>query len=266
MNSDKPKAAVKFSYSWTKTIDWFSPSVILREGGVSRLDSRIRGNDDRKRGNAMIYILLALALLGALTMTMMRGNETGGDDLSKDEAELMATQMIAYAASAKQTVDQMIMSGTPVNSLNFILPSDPAFNTGSHIHKVFHPAGGGLTYKSADKKIFISTNPGISPGWYAGRFNNVEWTPTTAQDVLISAYGIHQSICEQINKKISGAATIPTFTRDFSRSFTVDPIHHGGTPQNLLGTDCPLCEGNPSFCAKALSGNFYVYYNIIVAR
>ena len=53
----------------------------------------------------MIYILLALALLAGLTMVLNRGNDTGGDDLSKDKAELLALQATAYAGAAKNAVN-----------------------------------------------------------------------------------------------------------------------------------------------------------------
>ncbi len=220
-----------------------------------------------KSGNAMIYILLALALLGALTMTMMRGNETGGDDLTQDEAELLALQVIAYASTAKNAVDQMVMSGSPVNSLNFTLPSDPTFNNAPIIHKVFHPAGGGLIYKTPDPKIFISlasTTP--SPGWYIGQFNNTEWTPTAANDVMFSAVYIKREICEAINKKITGSTVIPTHSN--IRRHIVDTQYHGLGNSNftVASSACPSCNGFPSLCISSNPAQYYSYYSILLPQ
>jgi len=209
----------------------------------------------------MVYILLAIALLAALTMTMMRGNETGGDDLSKDEAELLAAQVIAYAGSAKQVVDNMMMSGTPVASLNFVMPNQTSFDTGSHIHKVYHPAGGGLNYKAADPKIFDTTTT-PTQGFYIGRFNNTVWTQTTAFDVMFTAYGLKRPICESINKKITGSTTIPAFAGG-GKSRTVEVIHHGIGNLEFTNLNCAGCEGFPAMCASDVAGTVFIYYNII---
>ncbi len=265
VNSDKRLAGFLPPRKCAGTGRFFS-SVILREGGVSSLDSRFRGNDEKRRGNAMIYILLAIALLGGLTMTMMRGNETGGDDLSQDEAELLATQVIAYAATTKQAVDQMIMSGTPVNSLNFILPNDPAFNTGSNIHKVFHPAGGGLNYKKADAKIFSNGQAPPAVGWYIEKFNNVEWTPTTENDVILTAYGISKKVCEAVNKKLLGSNTILPFATANMRTSLISASLHPMGQTSFTAANCPTCAEKPSACTIATDGTTHAFYSIIVAQ
>lgn len=209
----------------------------------------------------MIYILLALALLGALTMAMMRGNETGGDDLSKDEAEVLATKVIAYSAAAKNVVDQMIMSGTPVASLNFVIPSEATFNTGSHIHKVFHPAGGGLAYQTFDSNMKTSTASSTA-GWYVVRFNNVEWTPTTNRDVIIVAYQLKKEICENINKKITGNTTIPTLNGSMAE-YLLGIAHGAGAEYDLTATACSGCSGYPALCLSNAGATAYSYYSVI---
>lgn len=224
-------------------------------------------NSDKHRpaginGNAMIYILLALALLAGLTMVLNRSNDTGGDDLAKDKAELLALQVTAYAGSAKNAVDQMLMSGTPVTSLNFVLPSDPAFDTGSNIHKVYHPAGGGLTYKRADATIFDTTSSySTLGGWYMTRTNNVEWTPTTAPDVLLVAWRIHKTLCENINKKITGSTAIPAIAAPVEIFLGTS---NGATSNaNFMIADCAACNGYPALCVSNASLNNFAYYNII---
>ena len=64
-------------------------------------------------GNALLYILLALALLGLLTMALRsQSDQAGSENLEKEQAQLYATKMVAYAASIKNVVDQMLMTGT----------------------------------------------------------------------------------------------------------------------------------------------------------
>ena len=68
-------------------------------------------NPSGVRGNAMIYIILALALLGGLTMVISRGNDTGGDDLGKETNELLTTRAVAFAGSASFSAIQRAPSG-----------------------------------------------------------------------------------------------------------------------------------------------------------
>ena len=52
----------------------------------------------------------------------------------------------------------------------------------------------------------ISPSPGA--GWYLGRFNNVGWTKSAGQDVILTAYQINESVCRNINMKIKNEAEI----------------------------------------------------------
>lgn len=224
-------------------------------------------NSDKRRpasirGNAMIYILLSLALLAGLTMVLSRGNDTGGDDVTKDKTELLTLQVTAYAGGAKNAVEQMLMSGTPVTSLSFVIPSDPTFNTGSNISKVYHPAGGGLAYKKPDASIFDTTSTySTLGGWYMTRTNNIEWTPTSAPDVLLVAWRIHKLICENINKKITGSTTIPAINSPVE--IFLGTANGAASNANLMIADCAACNGYPALCVSNASLNNFAYYNII---
>ena len=60
----------------------------------------------------MIYVLIAVALFAALSMTLGRQSDTNeGDTLNDSQAELFATQLIDYAVQAKSVADQMTLIG-----------------------------------------------------------------------------------------------------------------------------------------------------------
>ncbi|HEU4838332.1 MAG TPA: hypothetical protein VFS88_02855 [Micavibrio sp.] len=215
------------------------------------------------RGNALIYILLALALLAGLTMVLSRGASTGGDDLAADQAELATTRMVAYAGSAKSAVDQMLMSGSQLSDLVLLRPNQVGFDAGSNIHKIYHPAGGGLAYKEPTSDIFVIAAGPPASGWYFTGETNVEWTPSTAADLIFVAYRIHMSVCENINRKITGSANVPALT-------VMDglflPTLDGGWGGTLDTAACAECEGYPSLCVANNAETDYIYYNIIEAQ
>ncbi|HPF78249.1 MAG TPA: hypothetical protein PLF01_03055 [Alphaproteobacteria bacterium] len=213
-----------------------------------------------QKGNAMIYVLIALALLGFLTVTLSRqNNQADGQDLSDEQAELYANEIVQYASASRYAVEMMLSSGSEVNDLNFILPSDANFNTGSNIHKVFHPQGGGLNYQAELNEDMVD-NTGQPPGWYFTNSINVEWTPTTANDAIVSALRIKKAICESINKKITGSKDIPVLDEALGQVFkstaTVD----------LDTSICPGCDGYPMLCVANQGGTFYGFYSIIAGQ
>ncbi len=218
-------------------------------------------------GNALLYVLIAIVLFAALSMTL--GRQAGTDEIStlpKERAALYTTQLESYAAQAKSAIDQMRFAGTPINSLDFTAPTDPAFETEppKNIFKVFHPSGGGLTPATLPAESITQIGSTPVPGWYIGRFNNVEWTATTGQDVILTAYQIQQTICENINLKLTGSTTVPTLT-DTIQNTLIDDLFHAGTNTTLTtdgGDICPSCENRASLCVKD-AGGAYAFYTIL---
>lgn len=220
-----------------------------------------------ERGNALIYVLIAIALFAALSMTLGRQTDTGeAGEISAEKAEIYATEMAAYTAQVKSAVDQMLFTGTAIDDLDFTLPTDPAFNTPPHINKVYHPEGGGVVPGRIPAEIVDPHAGTLVQGWYMGRFNNVEWTKTAGEDVILVAYGIARSVCAKINEKINGTGDIPPLDAgipeamiDFAISgkinipFTTDPA---GTPI------CADCHKMSSLCVEDENGA-YGFYTII---
>jgi hypothetical protein len=235
-----------------------------------------------ERGNALIYVLIAIALFAALSFVLARQTQdSGGESLSGERAELYATQIITYAAQVQSVYDQMEMSGAQTSDIIFTLPTDAAFNDNSvanNIFKIYHPEGGGLSLGSLDESAVddsaISTPDDPAPGWYLGRFNNVDWSASTANDIILTAYGLHSDICANINKKITGNTTIPTIGDTIKEVFV--PQSTGSVTNYSVGTNVPTLTttgGTPicAACAKVSSlcvqeGGIYALYAIIASR
>jgi len=161
----------------------------------------------QESGNALVYVLIAIVLFAALSFTLSRQTDTGeAGELSDTQIELYATQLISYAAQVKSALDQMKFSGARIDDLDFRGPSDATFNTGTQkdrTNRVFHPEGGGVT-KGRLPEDALDSNPhsNPAPGWYLGRFNNVEWTPSAGDDVILAAFQINEAVCAKITRKL----------------------------------------------------------------
>ncbi|MEM8833547.1 MAG: hypothetical protein AAGB32_03295 [Pseudomonadota bacterium] len=219
-----------------------------------------------QRGNAMIYILVALALFGFLTLALTRQNlRSDNQNLSRERIDLYSNELIEYVGSAQQVIDMMIMSGSDANDLDFMLPTNVGFNTAPHIHKVFHPSGGGLNYLPEPSSNILEPIS-ADAGWQYQDQINVEWTPldnlgNPTNDVLIIAHEIKRPICEYINEQITGSTTIPVLTGTIATHFVP-----GGGNNDFTTTECAACEGYSSLCVANNAQTAYSYYTILEAR
>lgn len=225
-----------------------------------------------QRGNAMIYVLIAIVLFAALSMTLGRQTNTNeADDLDDSKAEMYATQFIAYAASAKSAIDQMQFGGIDIANVNFTLPSQAGFNTAPTITKIYHPDGGGLNAGKLPEDAITSAIADPVAGWYMGRFNNVEWTKTSGTDVILTAFQIKKSICEKINLTITGSVTIPQLGDTIRETMIDDSFYTGATNVDLT-TDpagaplCASCHNKASLCVEDSAGGTYAFYSVIADR
>lgn len=230
--------------------------IHLNFGKNASKGRKIRHIRPVQSGNAMIYVLIALALIGLLTATMMRQENNSNDDLTKDQAEFQATQILEYAAAAQNALDQMIIMGADPGNIDFMLPSASSFNVAPHYNKFFHPQGGGLIYKEASMPPFVSNAATPGAGWYLTKRTNVEWTPSATPDLIITARSIDSDVCRALNKKIIGSNTIVTTDSmaDLTRILTIY-----GASMNLTTSTCPNCDGRPQLCVQngATPPDFY---------
>jgi len=208
-------------------------------------------------GNVMVYLLLALGLIGFLTFTLLRQNDQAGQqDIDNEQLALYAQDLISYAHTAGSAVEMMEIQGSRLDQIDLTAPDQAAFNTGSPIHKLYHPQGGGLLYQAS----LPSAISGTAAQWAMNNTINVEWTASTGTDILLTAYDISRAVCSEINRYILGNDTIPVTANSHDNYF----LDSGTT--NLDATECSDCEGYSSLCVQDSSGGVFSYYTIIGAQ
>lgn len=223
-------------------------------------------------GNAAIYVLIVVALFAALSFTVARQNNSSDSaTLSDEKADIIANQILAYPYQVKQAIEMMTMTGTDPATLDFTQPGQSGYDDAPHIKKIFHPGGGGLTLARlpAESVAQIGTNP--VAGWYLSMFNNLEWSTTTANDVMLVAYQISKKVCERINFRLTGKTEIPTLgntipnvliARESPPGMT---IHSGSNITTFNVATCADCEEKPTLCVQDGSGT-YGFYSMILNR
>ena len=201
-------------------------------------------NNNNQSGNVLVYVLIAIVLFAALGFTLSRQTQNSSSkEIDKAKADLLAMENLSYATQAKLVIDQMMFTGSNISGLVFTLPSEAGFATSPYIHKVFHPEGGGLTPMA---------------GWYLGRFNNIEWSKGAGDDVVLTAHQIEKSVCESINKNITGSTTIPALTGEID-----DYLIDTATNNDLTSAVCAACDGYMSLCVSNSGITTYSFYSVL---
>ncbi len=212
----------------------------------------------KQNGNALLYILIAVMLLAVLTYTIM-GEQRGQqqNQLSESRIKLLATDLISHANSAEIAVKQMTQWGLDYSDLDNPLPGTSNYGTNPS-QQIYHPSGGGLQVFNQDNlNLFDSVG---ERGWRWQYDTNVEWTSTTATDVIYSFVDLNGEICAEINKQLYNDSSIPATIINFGYLFAVS-----GTNADFLIADCPECEGKKAMCIASGADN-YTFYNIIGSR
>lgn len=217
----------------------------------------------QQKGNALIYVLIAIALFAALGFTLNRQTKgSNTSEINAAELEFQAAQLISYAAQTKSAIDQMMITGTSIAQLDFTKPGDAGFDTAPHIHKVFHPEGGGLQPVNLDRDV-INQVESTAPGWYLENIINVEWTRSGATDVILTAYQINEPLCRVLNEKITGNSQISDLEipNDLSDFFA-----DTSSNQDFTLSTCGDCENSLSLCVANEGFSSYAFYTVIVNR
>jgi hypothetical protein len=207
-------------------------------------------------GNVFLYLLIGIALFASLTFVITRSQNTAETNvLGQAQVETSAQRLIGYMNEASQTYLQMKNTGTSLAEIDLVLPSAGGFTAGSHIHKLFHPEGGGLTYNAMNEATFraSATTP---VGWKFVKVN-ADWTATSGTDLVMTYIRVKQPICAEINRRITGSTTIPTVTVNFTNTFEA-----GSTA--LQETQCAECKTYPAICVQ--NTGVYAFYNLIDVR
>jgi hypothetical protein len=224
----------------------------------------LEGMNDR--GNAFLYILIAIVLFAALTYALVRNHDAGGaaSEIDEGRVAVAADAILAYAVSTQTAISQMDRMGTTADEIDFILPSEATFNDTPTLDKLFHPDGGGLIYKPLPKDAIDSTVTSPAAGFYVGQFNNFEWSPTTAQDVIFSAYGLTETVCARLNRQITGDPAIPEVQGISLQQALADASLHTSGNADIDSSSCADCEEKPALCIH--DGSKYGFYSVMVAQ
>jgi type II secretory pathway pseudopilin PulG len=252
-----------------------------------------QGKPSAEDGNVLVFILIAIALLGALSMTFMRSQQGTSDTASYERTSIKVSQMMKYAASLENAVKLLRSRGCSENELSFWHDSDgnstedgsdDYYNAGApsdHSCHIFEPEGAGLTWQTPDSSWLDSSESG---GLYYGEWtfqnrtcipdvgtgDNNCWSAPSSMDLIAVLSWIDLDVCLQINRRAgmpnngsepygeAGAALMGTF---FKGSFSQTGHNLQSSGGDFAGVKTACFKG-----AGADPAGGYHFYHVLLAR
>ena len=216
-------------------------------------------------GNALWFILLAIALLTALTIAITKTGDNVQQAGETERATVEATRIMRDGKAMQTAIQQMLARGGSENDICFD-SDDWATNDYDFAacadaeNRVFDPAGAGLGMPktTATQKII-----------YTGSLA-IDGVGTSAPDLVFILSGVGKADCLRINRMmkiddasgnpppISAVVSYTPFTGTYAAGNTV-------TAPQILQKSAGCVGGNGSD-ADELDQDFYHYYHVLIAR
>lgn len=236
---------------------------------------------NKQSGNVLFLILIAVALFAALAYAVTQSTRSGGTSADREASLLNSAALTQYPASLKTSLIRMILSGVPVEAMEFNAPS--TFNLlSSENVGVFHPNGGEGQYQLAPAEVMAGDNVGE---W---RFN-AEWAiekigtdvAGDGNDVIAFLPGVSRAVCEGINNSVNIITTnctktvgnIPdllTSTTEGDIDILMDNTYTFPTDAEILagmGAACEAFVGQATGCfTDTDTNNRHVFYATLHER
>lgn len=233
---------------------------------------------NRESGNVLWFILLAVALLGLLTMMLNRSASTVEQTGNVEKSRIKASALMRYGKSIETAIQQMLSQGISESDLDFVALGAAYDNTNCTTAEceIFNREGGGISYRTAAQILGDSS---FGNNWVISSGNRIYHVGCDTQsaectDLLLLLPNVPKSVCLQINAiegitNPSGDAPQQNevtngtgFKGDYS---AVNLSFIGGTN---AANESPQVAGKTAGCVYEFGGgqNTYYFYYVLLGR
>lgn len=226
-----------------------------------------------RSGNVLFLILLAVALFAALSYAVTQSSRSGGNDISREQAELFASRFLQYGAAVKLAFDRARIDGS-IKDWQWDFSS-------SHTHSssnsacteskcaLFDPAGGGAPIDAGTSDYIDTDLPLAHPNWFFYSIR-AHGHGSELPDLVMVLRGVENETCLAINRlqSIPNNGALAFLDGDhawgeYSGNLSAFPVPNNGVGDGI-GDEAAAFVGQQAFCAHAFDSN-YGYY-VLLAR
>ncbi len=221
-------------------------------------------------GNVIWLILVAVALLGALTVQLSRTGSTTEKSGDREKKTIKTSQLLRYTASIDQAIKNLQFRDCSENDISFANSTDTNYaNASSPADEschVFATNGAGLLWRSFSGEI-LNTGASMAIMNDIAVFGQNYGTADTRPELML-AIPVSQAVCLNINDHYDLSAVTADITADidnwdgyFTGSFPATAAWEFGD----TATEAPAMLGANSGCVIDDNGQ-HVFYHVLLTR
>ncbi|MEM7618124.1 MAG: hypothetical protein AAF244_01945 [Pseudomonadota bacterium] len=227
-------------------------------------------NISSQSGNIFMIILIGVLLFAALLYTFSRSLQTGTSNISAQQAEIAAQEMLNYARMLDNAVSRVRQYGCSENEISFENDEQPSrYNNlnapSDNSCHIFDQNGGGVEWQDLQYgEIFIDDGNCITD---VGR-----GTSCTSADaeLLLYVIDIDAPICLEINNRVNNIdKNIIPSSVDFDITLIDDGFEgafNSGTPTSITGETIDTFATGCGQDSSGTTSGQYVFYHTLIAR
>ena len=232
-----------------------------------------QGIKQNERGGALIWILIMVALFAALTYAVNQGSRGGSSQITEQQAQLAATEILEYSRQIKDAVRVMQINGcsdTEISFQNAVISgySNPNSPNDNSCH-VFHPNGGAIRYQLSSDVLDSSHAAATEYGRWVFP-NDVQILNIGNQpdvELLLTLPYLQRNICLAMNEKLG--VDNPSNEAPEDDGFSYTSVQFIGTfaDNETIGDDGGATALlNQNTACYLDDGGFYNFYQVLIAR
>lgn len=220
----------------------------------------------QESGNVLIFILLAIVLIGALTAAI-QSTSTHTANIDKETVILRLTEAQRTASEISRALAYIMQNGKSESDIRFSHPdADPEYGDldadADKTDQVFHRDGGAAIYPAPPSDI----NDGSKWEFYGN--TALPEVGTDAPELIMVLPNVTQGFCEAVNSSLGYSSVLPedsgTCLNTGSSARFGDSHQFDASPNTVTDTTFTL---NPATqgCAQC-ANNSYNYFYVLMAR
>lgn len=212
-----------------------------------------------ENGNAIWFVLVAVALLAALTMAVTRSSDTTEQTGDIERVRIQASDLLRYIKGVEAAVDNMLLRGISESDVCF---HDSGWGNNDYngascansANRIFDIEGAGLTWRTFN---YVTS-------WDIFGSHLVQDLETSNTDLIMQAQ-VSGALCRELNTMLGIPNTGGDAPEDDIQGiYRFNGSYAAAAPDNIIGDDDPVFAGKSAGCRK--DGSDYYFYQVLIKR